>query len=63
MPYSVAKHSHMHRIKEIQLIQENGEVRFPLGERKAVMDRLPPGMNLPDDDPLFDVAGGGDDEN
>ena len=38
---------------------ENGEVRFPLGERKSALARLPPDMHLHENDLLFDVAGGG----
>ena len=50
----------LHRTKEVWLVRESGSIRFPLGERRAMLARLPPGMHAADGDPLFDVAGAED---
>ncbi len=50
----------LHRTKEVWLVRENDSIRFPLGERRNMLARLPPGMQAADGDPLFDVTGSDD---
>jgi hypothetical protein len=42
----------LHRTKEVWLVRENDSIRFPLGERRTMLARLPPGMQAADGDPL-----------
>ena len=61
LPLAVAMHRGLlHRTKEVWLVREGGSIRFPLGERRTMLARLPPGMHAAEGDPLYDVAGTAD---
>ena len=61
LPLAVAMHRGLlHRTKEVWLVREGGSIRFPLGERRTMLARLPPCMHAADGDPLYDVAGSAD---
>ena len=49
---------YIHRVKEMKIRYTcEGLVRFPLGERKRVMERLPPSLKVVNQDSIFEPGG------
>ena len=65
MPLNLAR-KHMHRVKEVKpAITESGRPRFPLGERRNAIKRLPPTLQVVGPNGVQDITlglGGADDQ-
>ena len=49
---------YIHRIKEMKVhYTSEGLMRFPLGERKRIMERLPPSLKVVNQDSIFEPSG------